>query len=376
MRKLLTGLLCSLFLAPAAHAQQYYLFTGTYTTGKSEGIYVYKFDAADGSITPIDTAKGVENPSYLTLSSNGQFLYAVNENGEKKPGFASAFAFDKNTGKLTFLNKVATKGDYPCYISITENGKWVFVANYGGGSLVAIATNKDGSLAENMQPVSHQGKGLNPARQDKPHVHQTVLSPDERYLLVTDLGTDKVHFYGVMKGAKSMPLYAVKPDTYQADAGSGPRHLSFHPNGKWVYLIEELSGMISAFTYQKGGLERFQKTNAHPENYTGARGSADIHVSPDGKFLYASNRFEANNLAIFSIDPANGMLKLVGFQDVIGKKPRNFIIEPDGKYVLVANQDTDNIVVFARDAQTGLLTPTGKTITVGNPSCLQLLPIK
>ncbi|MBC6493074.1 lactonase family protein [Flavihumibacter stibioxidans] len=360
----------------ALKAQQYFLFTGTYTTGTSEGIYVYKFDAATGKISPADTAKGVQQPSYLSLSADGNFLYAVNESGGKEPGQISAFSFDKASGRLTFLNKRPSFGDYPCYITVSNNRKWVIAANYGGGNFVAYAVNADGSLSDNYQVIQHEGNGPNKARQDAPHVHSTILSPDQRHLLVSDLGTDKVIAYRFNENAVTNPLNPVPAHIAMVPGGSGPRHLEFHPNGKWVYLMEELSGQVSAWKYHKGKMRPIQRAEAHPEGYTGDRGSADIHLSPDGKHLYASNRYQANNLAIFRVNKKTGMLTPAGFQDVIGNKPRNFVIEPTGRYILVANQESNDFRVFRRNETTGLLTPTETVVTVGNPVCLKLLRIQ
>ncbi|ULQ53695.1 lactonase family protein [Flavihumibacter fluvii] len=368
---LITAILCY----SASQAQQYYLFVGTYTKGKSEGIYVYRFDGITGTITPVDTAKNIENPSYLAVSNDGKFVYAVNENGGTKPGQLSAFSFDQQLGKLTLMNQKESKGDYPCYITISSNRKWVIAGNYGGGNLAAYATNANGSLSDIVQVINHSGNSINKDRQESAHVHSTIFTKDNKYLLVPDLGIDKVMTYQFNASAKSEPLKTAPKPFTSITAGSGPRHLSFHPNGKWVYLIEELSGKVSAWLYKEGSLKLFQEVDAHPTDFKGERGSADIHVSPDGKHLYASNRGDANNLAIFSIDPSTGKLSTKGFQDVLGKTPRNFIIEPSGNFVLVANQESNDIRIFRRNTKTGLLTPTSTVIQVGNPVCLQLLSI-
>jgi 6-phosphogluconolactonase len=357
-------------------AQQYYLFAGTYTSGSSDGIYVYKFDAGTGKITPVDTAKNIDNPSYLTLSRDGKFLYAVNESGGKKPGQISSFSFDAVTGKLKLLNQRGSLGDYPCYITVSDNRKWAIAGNYGGGNLVAYAIAPDGSLSDNKQLITHTGKSLTVGGQETSHVHSTMLSPDKKFLLVPDLGLDKVMIYQFSESSRENPLKAANPPYAAVTEGSGPRHLAFHPNGKWVYLIQEMSGKVNAFNYKQGTLTSFQEIDGHQQNYSGRRGSADIHVSPDGKFLYSSNRFEANNLAIFKIDQSTGKLSVAGFQGVIGEKPRNFIIEPSGKFLLVANQETNDIRFFIRNPDTGLLRQSETVIKVGNPVCLQLLPIK
>jgi 6-phosphogluconolactonase len=365
-----------MFLCQALSAQKYYLFTGTYTKGTSEGIYVYRFDAGSGMVTPVDTAKNIQNPSYLTISRDGKSVYAVTENGGDKPGQLNAFSFDPRQGKLRLLNQKNSQGDYPCYITVSSNRKWAIAANYGGGSLIAYKLNKDGSLTDQYQLIKHSGSGPNKDRQESPHVHSTVITPDGHYLLVPDLGIDKVMIYQFNEASIENPLRPASKPAITITPGNGPRHLAFHPNGKWVYLMEEMGGQVSSWTYKNGNLTNFQHIDAHPDNYTGERGSADIHISPDGKFLYASNRYQANNLAIYSINPLSGMLKLLGFQNVLGSKPRNFIIEPSGKYILVANEESNDIRIFKRDKESGLLKPTQTIITVSNPVCLQLLPIK
>ena len=366
---------CIVLLAQAVFAQQYFLFTGTYTTGTSEGIYVYRFDANTGAISPADTARAVKQPSYLTLSADGNFLYAVNETGGNAPGQISAFSFNKATGKLQFLNKRPSFGDYPCYITVSNNRKWVIAGNYGGGNFVAYAVNEDGSLSDNYQMIQHQGKGPNPSRQEASHVHSTVFSPDQRHLLVSDLGTDKVTVYRFNENAASNPIAPVPAHVASTIGGSGPRHLEFHPNGKWVYLMEELSGYVSAWKYRKGKLTSFHRSDAHQADYKGDHGSADIHISADGKHLYASNRYQANNLTIFNINRKSGQITPIAYQDVLGNKPRNFIIEPSGKFVLVANQESNDVRIFRRNPATGLLTPTETMLSVGNPVCLKLLKI-
>ncbi len=352
-------------------AQSYNLFVGTYTGTGSKGIYVYKFNAQNGDIQAIGNTDSLANPSYLTIAPNGKFIYAVNETSAKDTGFISALAFDPGTGKLTFLNRQPSGGAHPCYVAIDKTGKWVIAGNYTGGSLAALPVNSDGSLLPPAQVVQHSGSSVNANRQEKPHVHATVFSPDYQFVFSPDLGTDKVMIYQFDPSAK-MPLEPALPQFAASEPGSGPRHFTFHPNKKFAYLIEELSGTVVAYNYKNGKLSLLQRLATHPADYTGAIGSADIHVSPDGKFLYASNRGDENNIAIFSINQKTGKLQLKGYQPTLGKTPRNFMIDPTGQFLLVANQDTNNIVVFKRDQQTGLLQPTGKQIEVPKPVCLKM----
>jgi 6-phosphogluconolactonase len=370
MRKFL---LLPLMLSPLLSlAQNFHLFVGTYTNKGSKGIYVYKFNAANGTAQLISNTDSAANPSYLAIASDGKTVYAANETGGKQPGKVSAYRFDRNTGKLSLINQQETGGDHPCYVSVNKNNTLVMAANYSGGSLAAFTVNKDGSLNPHAQFIQHTGSGANKQRQEKPHVHSAVFSPDENYLFTPDLGQDKVVIYKVTAGAKE-PLSPADPAFTAVAPGHGPRHFEFHPNKKFAYLMEEISGTVGAYQYDNGKLTLIQNIATHPESFTGKIGSADIHVSPDGKFVYASNRGEENNIAIFSVSPATGKLTLKGYQPAMGKTPRNFMIDPTGNYLLVANQDSNNIVIFKRNKATGLLTETGKQIEVSMPVCLKML---
>jgi 6-phosphogluconolactonase len=247
------------------------------------------------------------------------------------------------------------------------------VGNYTGGNFSALPVNKDGSLAPLSQTIQHKGTGPNKERQEKAHVHSTFFSPDYQYLLTPDLGMDKVMIYS-FNAAQKKPLALATIPFAASSPGSGPRHLAFHPNKKYAYLVEEMTGTVRAFNYNKGALNAFQTIATHPADYKGQPGSADIHISPDGKFLYASNRGDENNIAIFSINPGTGKLTSVGYQPVRGAQPRNFMIDPTGKYLLVANQRTSNIEIYQRDLKTGLLQATLQQVDVPNPVCLQMLP--
>jgi 6-phosphogluconolactonase len=362
----------------SGYTQQFYLFVGTYTEGSfqngaSKGIYVYRFNAATGDMTAVGSV-ATDNPSYLALSPDGNFLYAVNETDGAKPGGVSAFSFDKQTGKLTFLDKQASGGDDPCYVTVDKHRKWVMVANYGGGNYSALPIRTDGSLGAATETIRDQGSGPNKARQEKAHVHSTILSPDERYLSVCDLGTDKVTILRFDYTETRTPL--VRDSAVNLQPGSGPRHTVFCPGKPYAYIIDELSGTVDAFHYSDGKLTPVQRISSHPVGYHGDIGSADIHISPDGRFLYASNRGDANSLAIFAIDPATGKLRLVGSQPAMGRTPRNFMIDPTGNWLLVANQNGKNVVLFRIDRKTGLLTDTHKRIELAAPVCLKMEPVK
>jgi 6-phosphogluconolactonase len=358
--------------AQKAKNENYNLLIGTYTSsGKSEGIYVYQFNVNTGANAYRSKATGIANPSYLAISRNGKKVYAVSEAGRGK-GSISAFDFAPSSGELKFINSVSSGGDGPCYVSVDDRNKFVFSANYGGGSLGAIRVNEDGSLNEDVQHIQHEGSSVNKENQSKPHVHSVVLSPDNKYLLATDLGTDKVHVYKLNPYEKQLLSPSSIVSTHP---GAGPRHLTFHPNGKYVYVVNELNGSVDAYAYKNGKLTSLQTITMLREGFNGTIEAADIHCSSDGKFLYASNREESNEIVIYRIDK-KGRLKFAGRQSVLGKAPRNFVIAPGGKYLIVANMNSDEIVVFNRNAQTGLLTDTGTRISIGSPVCLKFVAIE
>ena len=355
-------------------SQNFYLLIGTYTGTGSKGVYVYNFNAQTGKATWVSNTDSSTNPSYITLSHSGNLLYAVNETGGAKPGKVSAYSFNRKNGNLTYLNTELSGGDDPCYVAVSNNDKWIAVANYSGGNVSVLPVNKNGSLRPIGQLIQDSGSSVNKDRQEKAHVHESVFTPDNAYLLTPDLGTDKVMIYQ-FNSSLSKPLHPSSPAFVTALPGSGPRHITFSPNKKFAYLIHELSGTVTAYSYHMGELKEIQELPTHPEGFKGVIGSAEVFVSPDNKFLYASNRGDENNITIFSINSVTGKLKLIGYQSVFGKAPRNFIIDPTGNYLLVANQDSDNIVIFKRDKKTGLLTATQNQIKLPKPVCLQIVKI-
>ena len=374
----LTYLVSLLLLSFTGFSQQFYLFVGCYTegsfkNGESKGLYVYRFDAATGDLTPVSSI-ATDNPSYLALSGDGKFLYSVNETDGARPGSVSAFSFDKTTGKLTFINKQASGGDDPCYISVDRTRRWAVVANYGGGNYSALPIQANGSLAPATETIQDEGTGPNKARQEKAHVHSTIFTPDERLLAVCDLGTDKITLLHFDPNAAAKPL--TNDTAVSVTPGSGPRHTAFNPTRPFAYVIDELSGTVDAYRIQADKFTPIQRISSHPAGYTGDIGSADIHIAPGGKFLYASNRGDANSLAIFSINPGTGQLTLQGFQSTLGKTPRNFLIDPTGNWLLVANQNGKNVVVFKRDLTTGMLTDMHKQIQLPAPVCLKMEPVQ
>ena len=366
--------LCSINLV---HSQSdhktYSLLIGTYTKSiTNDGIYIYDFNSQTGEVNLKSKVSGEENPSYLAIGKDGKHVYAVNE---IRNGGISSFLLNPTSGELTYLNRVGSGGDSPCYVSVDDKNKYVFAGNYGSGSLSAIPLKNDGSLGTSPQIIQHEGSSIDKGRQQGPHVHCTVLSPDNHYLLTSDLGTDKVSIYKFDASNVSQPLSPAEPAFVSVKAGSGPRHLTFHPNSKYVYLIHEMGAMITVFDYKKGQLTEKQTITMLSPDFKGKVGAADIHISPDGKFLYGSNRGNANELVIYSINK-KGLLNYAGRQSVQGKGPRNFAIDPSGNFLLVANQDSNEIIMFKRDKKTGLLTPTGGKIQISKPVCLKFVDVK
>ena len=359
--------------AVAQDKNEMHLLIGTYSNkDKTNGIYVYRFNTQTGTFAATGPATSVDNASYLAISKDRKNVYAVSELGGGNGG-VNAFSFNPVTGALKFLNSVKSEGDHPCYVSVDDKKKFVFVANYSGGNLLSVPLNADGSLGSNVQNIQHEGSSINKNRQEKPHVHSVILSPDDHYLLVQDLGLDKVVQYRV-DVTKPQALTPSEPTFTGTKPGGGPRHLAFHPNGKFAYVVMELDGAVTAFDYKDGNLTTKQTITMLSPDFKGNVGAADIHVSPDGKFLYASNRGDANEIVIYSIDK-KGLLTLVGHQSVLGKTPRNFVIDPTGNYLLAANQDSNDIIIFKRDLKKGLLTPTGMKIEVDKPVCLKFAQI-
>ena len=365
--------LFSLAMGQNPKVKTFHLLVGTYTNAsRTNGIHVYTFNAETGEYHERSKALNVNNPSYLAISKDRKNVYSVSEGGEGKG--ISAFSFDAASGSLTFLNSTAAGGNGPCYISVDDRKRTVFTGNYGGGSLSATRLNEDGSLSGDIQVIQHQGTSVNTSRQDKPHVHAVVLSPDNRYLLVPDLGTDKVNIYRYDPD-NAQPLTPAPTPFASVSPGGGPRHLAFHPNGRYAYLVLEMEGAVVAFDYKDGKLSAKQTITMLAPGFTGRVGAADIHVSPDGKHLYASNRGEANEIVIYSID-REGKLVYAGRQSSLIKTPRNFGIDPTGNFLLVGNQDGNDIVIFKRDQQSGLLSDSGQRINVDKPVCIKFVAME
>jgi 6-phosphogluconolactonase len=377
---LLIVLILSTILPSAAQAGKYLFYVGTYTEegSKSKGIYAYRYDGVTGEITPLGLAAETTNPSFVAPHPNGKFLYAVNEVGNYKgpnSGGVSAFSIDHTTGKLTFLNEVASRGADPCYITVDSSGKFVLVANYTGGSIAVFPVLADGKLGEASNFVQHSGHGPNAERQEGPHAHSIDLSPDNRFAMVDDLGLDELLVYKFDSGKGS--LTPNDPPFTKVDAGAGPRHFALGPSGKFAYVVAEMGHTVTVFSNDAAGgrLQVLQTISTLPADFKGRNDDAEIVVHPSGKFLYASNRGD-DSIVIYSIDGSKGTLTQVGRVPTGGKEPRNFEIDPTGKFLFAENQKSDNIVVFRIDQKTGGLTATGKVLEVGSPVCLRFVAVE
>ena len=336
------------------------MLIGTYTSGSSKGIYTFRFNEETGTATPLSEV-AISNPSYLTLSPDEKFVYAVSEE-EDTTSAVHAFAFDKEKGALRLLNSQRTQGSSPCYVA--TDGNKMLTANYGGGSMSVFTVQYNGTLSTIDTLFQGAATGPNTDRQATAHIHCTTFSPDGNYIFATDFSADRLLQYAIHKKEDTpRPLST----TIDLAPGSGPRHLTFSPSGKFAYLINELSGKVIAFSYADGRLNKIQTITADTVR---AQGSADIHLSPDGKYLYASNRLKEDGIAIFEVNQELGTLAKVDYQ-LTGVHPRNFNITPNGKYLLVACRDSNMIQVFERDSITGLLTDTKKNIVIDKPVCIQ-----
>ncbi len=351
-----------------------YVYVGTYTGKASKGIYRSRLDLATGALSQPELVAETANPTYLAIHPNQKFLYAINETGSgAKAGTVSAFAIDAKTGGLTALNQQTAGGSGPCHLIVDKAGKNVLLANYGGGSIESVALKADGSLGEPVTFIQHTGASVDKSRQMEPHAHCIMLDPANHFALACDLGLDQVLVYKF--DAAKGTLAPNDPPAGLVKAGAGPRHLSFHPSGKFAYVINEINSTLTVFSYDAthGVLTEIETQPTLTAPMAG-NSTAEIEVHPSGKFVYGSNRGH-DSIVVFAIDQATGKLKYVEHQPTQGKVPRNFAIDPTGAFLLAANQSSDTVVVFRIDQRTGRLTPTGHTINVGAPVALKFVPI-
>lgn len=370
MKRILIAAVALFCAIPACYAQDVTAYVGTYTRGKSKGIYAWRFNPASGKLTSLGLSAETVNPSFLAVHPNHRFLYAVNETGK---GAVTAFTIDAATGKLTALNSVPTRGGGPCHLAVDHSGKYLFAANYGSGSTIVLPINADGSLGEATAFVQHSGSSVNKQRQNGPHAHCVTQSPDGHFLLVEDLGLDEVLVYRF--DASNGALSPNDPPFAKLPPGTGPRHLAFSPNGRFAYVVGEMFSNVTAFHYNaaRGALDSFQTISMLPEDFKGDNSGAEIVAHPSGKFVYGSNRGD-NSVAVFAVDSAKGTLTAKDRVSTGGKTPRSIAIDPTGGYLFAAHQDSDSVVVFRIDQKTGVPKATGEVLEAGAPVCVIFVP--
>jgi len=356
--------------APGANPPRVYI--GTYTGARSQGIYTALFDSQSGRLSAPELAAEAKNPTFLALSPNGRFLYAANEIGNysgQPSGAVSAFSIDKQSGKLALLNQQPSAGSGPCHIALDKTGECVLVANYGSGSVAAIKVGSDGGLSGPGFQVQHHGSSINSQRQEGPHAHYITTDPANRFALACDLGLDQVLVYKLDRSQARLTLN--DPPAAPLAPGAGPRHLGFHPNGRWVYVINELNSTLSSFEYspRQGTLTSLQTVSTLPKGFSGQNSCAEVAVHPSGKFVYGSNRGD-DSIALFSIDAKTGKPTFIARESTRGKTPRHFALDPSGLWLLAENQDSNDIFVFRVDPASGRLAPVGERTEVGAPVCL------
>ncbi|HSO89314.1 MAG TPA: lactonase family protein [Draconibacterium sp.] len=358
-------LIINVLYASGKDSKNRQFYVGTYTSEGAKGIYLCNFDVVTGEITLQETFSGIDNPSFLKISPDKRFLYAVSEKSDE--GYVSAFRIDKN-GKLIFINKQSSNGAGPCQVDVSPDDKFVAVANYGGGTTALYPVAENGSLQPATSIIINEGSSIDKSRQTKPYAHSIKFSPFTKQVFSADLGTDQLNIYYlegdklVQKGQKFLKL----------EPGAGPRHFDFHPDGKTIFVISELNSTITTFQPKGENWEKYQTISTLPADFSGTSYCADIHVSKDGKYLYGSNRGH-NSIAVFEINGQTKQLKSVGFVSVEGNWPRNFALSPDGNYLLAANQRSGNITVFKINKETGMPEFTGKEIKIPAPVCIEFL---
>jgi 6-phosphogluconolactonase len=375
---LAAGLACWFFLAVisvrAADQGKYLVYIGTYTEHGSKGIYVCEFDSATGRLGSPRLAAETVQPSFLAMTRDRQFLYAANETNQfngAATGGLSAFAVDAASGKLTMLNQVSSRGGGPAFITLDRSGRYLLAANYDGGNVAAFRLLDDGKVGESTGFAQHQGTGPNKERQEMPHAHAIVMSPDNRYALVPDLGIDEVLVYPFEASSGELgPARVVK-----TKAGAGPRHLIFSGDGKMVYVINELDSTITLYSYDSvdSGMNPIQTVSTLAAGYAGANTAGELALDAQGKFLYATNRGDENSIAVFTVNPADGKLALIERVPTEGKTPRHFAIDPTGQWLAVVNQDSDTVMTFRIDAKSGRLKKAGQPVRINSPAMVDFM---
>lgn len=375
MRLLLFLILGAVFVMPSnSYADDPVVFISAFAAGEKGAIHAFQFDSKTGTLKPQQRTTDVQHPFFLVISPDGRFLYSIDTDkfGGNEDEFVAAYAIKDRSGKLERLNQQSAKGTASCYLDIATNGKTVVLANYSTGSVAALPVSKHGSLKPATSFVQHNGSSINPKRQKAPYAHSIVISPDNRFALAADLGIDKVLIYRLDATESKLSVNDVQPSV-SVEPGSGPRHLTFHPNGKSVYLINELKNTVTYFDYepQSGKLTTQQTISTLPADFDGVTHTADVKITPNGKFLYGTNRGH-DSIACYRIGD-DGMLRMIKIQPSMGKGPQNLLVTPDGQWLICANMPGNNVIVFKINSETGELTATGEPVTVPMASCIRWL---
>lgn len=350
------------------------VYVSSFAGGDKGAINALRLSLADGKLTAVSRTREVENPFFLAISPDQKFLYSIHAKqfGGKEEEQAAAYAIDKASGKLTLLNRQSTRGTASCYLEVDATGKTLLVANYSTGNVASLPVKADGSLGEPVSFFQHEGTGGDPKRQKGPNAHSFIVSPNNKHAFAADLGIDKILGYSL--DAASAKLTQLSPAFTQTPPAAGPRHLTFHPNGKWLFAINEMGNSVTQFDYDSGsgGLKMAGTVSTLPDGFDGKSFCADLKITPNGKFLYGTNRGH-DSIAIYRIGD-DGTLTRTGIEPSLGKGPQNLAITPDGKWLLCANMPTNNVAVFAINAESGALTSVGTPVEVPSPSCIRLLP--
>ncbi len=363
---------------PEATGGETLVFVGTYTKTNSEGIYTFSMDNDTGALRQLSVIGGIVDPSFLAIHPSGRFLYSTSEiedAGGGETGYMAAYAIDRASGELTYLNRQDSLGTAPCHAAVDSTGSLLLAANYETGSAVVFPINSDGSLDGPSCKIQHHGgSNVHPDRQEGPHAHSVTIDAADRFVYVADLGLDQVRVYELDSGAGSLTPTA--SPWVQSAPGAGPRHFDFHPSGRFACVINEIGSTLSSYACDPGAgaLTHLQTASTLPDDFDGVNHTSDLHFAPDGRFIYGSNRGH-HSIAIFAFDESSGAITPVGHESTQGETPRNFGIDPSDNFLLAANQDTDTIVTFRRNAQTGLLSETGHVAQVPMPVCMKFLPL-
>ena len=366
------GLFIGFLIGTSLYSQKQFVFFGSYNWDKgSEAVYVYELDNETGKLSKVASSSDVINPGYITVSSDGKYIYASSDAKKPNYGTVSSFAFDADKQTLTFLNQQKTGGENPVYVNVDKSGKWLINATYNQATISVFPLLDNGKIDSIAQHFTFtEGSGVDPKRQEKAHMHSVVFSPDSKTVLFADLGADKILQYP-FDASQNKPLIDNKSTFINTKPGSGPRHITFSKNGKLVYSIEELVGMISVYDFSNNTLKEIQRIETHPDKITEGFESSDVHISPDGKFLYATNRGKENNIAIFKV-LNDGKLESIGYKKTGGKHPRTFAIDETGKFIIVTNVISQDVTVFKRNLETGMLKKVGKPVKIKNVTCVKI----